>query len=204
MQKSMRCSAAAKAEDASSSVAIVLLAGGEARRFPDKLERADEGEPLVVRTYRNVRDAGWPVYVAGRSSFSRAVDALLDAPLLVDRRPRRGPLYAFIWACALVRARRLFAVAADQPDVAAPLLWEIDAQWRVGDEAVVPCHGDRIEPLAAAYDRRAVLREASVLRGTGACAMHDLIDRLATRFVPANAHHFRNVNRPGDLMPRTG
>ncbi|HEY6327420.1 MAG TPA: molybdenum cofactor guanylyltransferase [Candidatus Cybelea sp.] len=181
------------------STAIVLLAGGEARRFPGKLERPIDGEPMILRCYRNLRATALPIYVACKGEFSRDVDAQLDAPRLIDRDPRGGPLRAFASACGAIDAERCFAVAADQPRLDASVLRRLLAAWRRGDEAVVPIHDGRIEPLAALYDRAAVVREDPGLRRGGRAAMHDLVGAVAARFVPIESEYFYNVNRPGDL-----
>lgn len=181
------------------STAIALLAGGEARRFPRKLEHAVEGEPMVVRVYEAVRAAGWPVYIAGKASFTTGVDARLDAPLLIDRRPGGGPLHAFLSACTQIHADRIFAIAADQPRLDAGVLRCLVAAWQPTDEAVVPEHDGETEPLAALYSRPAVLREGFALRKTDRSAMRDLIDRIAARSVPIDAAYFHNVNRKEDV-----
>ncbi len=181
------------------STVIVLLAGGEARRFPGKLERPIDGEPMILRCYRALRATGLPIYVAANRAFAPEIDALLDAPRLVDRDPGAGPLRAFASACGVIRAERCFAVAADQPRLDAPVLQRMMGAWRPGDEAVVPIHDGRIEPLAALYDRAAVVREDPALMSDGKSAMHDLVARLAARFVPIAAELFYNVNRPSDL-----
>jgi molybdopterin-guanine dinucleotide biosynthesis protein A len=181
------------------STAVVLLAGGEALRFPGKLEHRIDGSPMLARCYDRVRAQGWPIYIAGKASFSRELDARLAAPLVIDRRPGGGPLRAFLDACAMVRAEHVFAIAADQPKLDAAVLRQLAAAWQRGDEAVVPAHDGEIEPLAALYDRKAVLREGFELRTAGKAAMRHLIDRLAARFVPCDAQHFHNVNRREDL-----
>lgn len=181
------------------NTAVALLAGGDARRFPGKLEHVIDGRPLLVRCYERVREAGWPVYICARGSFSPELERQIDAPMLIDRRPGGGPLHAFLDACASIDARRVFAIAGDQPHVDASLLRRLAESQRDGDEAVVPCHDDAIEPLAALYDRVAALREGSVLRARGEDAMRDLIGRLAARFVPCEARYFHNVNRLEDL-----
>jgi molybdopterin-guanine dinucleotide biosynthesis protein A len=186
------------------SVAIVLLAGGEARRFPQKLEQRVDGEPMILRCYRNLRAAGFPIYIAGKATFSREVDALLDAPLLIDRRPGCGPLEAFVSACTVVPAERIFAVAADQPRLDSSVLNRLLAAWEAGDEAVVPQHDGRIEPLAGLYARSAVLREAPAARESGNGAMHALVERIATRLVAFEGKYFHNVNRPSDLAGIVG
>jgi molybdopterin-guanine dinucleotide biosynthesis protein A len=180
--------------------AVVLLAGGEATRFPQKLEQRLDGKPVLEHCYDAVRAAGWPVYVAGKGSFSRRLDAHLEAPLLIDRKPGRGPLHAFLGACARVRARRIFAVGGDQPRIDAAVMLRLAAAWESGDEAAVPAHDNRIEPLGALYDRRAVLRAGFELRNAGVAGMRDLIARLDARLVPCDARYFHNVNRPEDLL----
>jgi molybdenum cofactor guanylyltransferase len=179
--------------------AIVLLAGGQARRFPHKLEQRIGGEPMILRCYRALRATGWPVYVSANESFGSEIDAALDAPLLADREPGRGPLHAFVSACESIAADRVFAVAADQPRLESSALERLADAWQKGDEAVVPSHDGKVEPLAALYDRRAVLRERPSLERDGKNAMHDLIARLAVRYVPMEAAFFYNVNEPADL-----
>jgi molybdopterin-guanine dinucleotide biosynthesis protein A len=179
--------------------AIVLLAGGEARRFPGKLEHHVDGSPLLARCYERLRASGRPIYIVAKGSFSRELDARLEAPLIVDRRSGAGPLRAFLDACATVPAKRLMAVAGDQPEIETGLFERLEASWQSGDEAAVPVHDGQIEPLAAIYDRAAVLREAPRLRLRGRSAMRDLVASLAARLVPCDARSFRNVNRPQDL-----
>ena len=97
--------------------AILLLAGGSATRFPGKLEHDIEGQPMIVRVFAKLARGPWPVYVAGKGSFAPPVDAALCAPLLIDRWSPRGPLYALLSACPFIPADRIFAVAADQPQL---------------------------------------------------------------------------------------
>jgi molybdopterin-guanine dinucleotide biosynthesis protein A len=181
------------------NLAVLLLAGGEARRFPGKLERIVDGAPMLVRCYECLGAAGWPVWIAGKASFPLELDASIPAPLIVDRRPGKGPLRAFLDACTMLRADRVFAIAADQPNLDARVLHRLVAAWRPGDEAVVPSHDNAIEPLAALYDRKAALREGFELRASGRSAMRDLIGRLAARFVPFDSRCFHNVNYAKDL-----
>jgi molybdopterin-guanine dinucleotide biosynthesis protein A len=179
--------------------AILLFAGGDARRFPGKLERSVEDEPMIVRCHRRLRASPWPVYVAAKGSFPAAIDAAIDSPLLIDRRPGGGPLAALHSACTLIASPWIFAVAADMPHFDAVVLNVLAFAQREGDEAVIPQHDGRIEPLAALYDRRAVLREASTLLRGGRSAMRELVARVAARFVPLDKFYFYNVNREADL-----
>jgi len=179
--------------------AVLLLAGGNARRFPGKLERTVEGEPMIVRSYRRLRASPWPVYVAAKGSFPAPIDAALDAPLLIDRRPGDGPLAALHSACSLIASPWIFAIAADMPHFEVDILNALAFAQREGDEAVVPQHDGRIEPLAALYERRAILREGSALLRGGRSAIRELVARTAARFVPLDKFYFYNVNREADL-----
>jgi molybdenum cofactor guanylyltransferase len=184
------------------NAAIVLLAGGDARRFPGKLEHDVDGEPMIVRVYRRLRAMGLPLFVAAKASFDPAIDAALDAPMLIDRQPATGPLAAIHSACTSLAARWIFAIAADMPNVSGEVLNRLAGARGDGVEAVVPRHDGQIEPLCALYDRRAILREAFALRRRGRDAMRDLIECVATRFEPVEGRYFYNVNRAADLSAK--
>jgi len=180
-------------------ISVVILAGGAATRFPGKLEREIAGTPMLLRVYERLRGT-WPVYVAGNGGFSEELDARLDCPKLVDRWPGRGPLAALVSACGAIEAPRVFAIAADLPNVDAALVDELESARAGDDEAVVPKHGERgIEPLAALYDRAAVLERGFTLLENGRAAMHDLLAALRVRYVPVASARFVNVNTPADL-----
>lgn len=180
------------------NIAIVMLAGGRARRFPGKLEQSIGGVPLAARTYRALRATGWPVYIAATQPFSHELEALLDAPRLADERPGGGPVQAFVAACRALDAARIFAVAADLPQLHPDVFQQLAAAWQPGDEVVVPVHDGGIEPLTALYERDAVLRECVMLPGNND-TMHQLVARLASRRVPCDPQFFYNVNRPQDV-----
>jgi molybdopterin-guanine dinucleotide biosynthesis protein A len=178
--------------------AIVILAGGAATRFPGKLEREIDGTPLLLRVYERLRGSR-PIYVAGRGGFPGDLDARLACPVIVDRWPGRGPLAALVSACGEIEARHVFAVAADLPNVDADLLDELEGALGDGDEAAVPRHGERVEPLAALYDRAALLEHGYALLEEGRSSMRDLLARLRLSFLAAASERFLNVNTPADL-----
>jgi molybdopterin-guanine dinucleotide biosynthesis protein A len=178
--------------------AIVILAGGAATRFPGKLEREIDGTPMLLRVYERVRGSR-PVYVAGKGDFTGEIDARLDCTLLLDRTPGRGPLGALVDACGAIGARRVFAVAADLPNVDAALLDELERARCDQDEAVVPNHVGGAEPLAALYHRAALVERGSALLREGRSAMRDLLAALRVRYVPMDPARFVNVNTPADM-----
>jgi molybdopterin-guanine dinucleotide biosynthesis protein A len=178
--------------------AIVILAGGAATRFPGKLERDIEGTPLLLRVYERLRGAR-PIYIAGKGGFSESIDARLDCPVIVDRWPGRGPLAALVGACGAIEERRIFAVAADLPRVDTALLDTLERAFEGADEAVVPQHAGGVEPLAALYDRAAVLERGYALLERGRSAMRDVLADLRVRYLPCDPKQFVNINTPADL-----
>ena len=142
---------------------VLILGGGEATRLPGKLELGAGPVPMLVRVFENL-SPGRETWLAGKGSLAPALDALLPAPLAVDRWSLRGPLAGLVTTMARMRARWVFAVAGDAPLVESAFIDRLVAERMPGDEAVVPIHdrdGKRQpEPLAALYDRLAFLREA--------------------------------------------
>ena len=177
---------------------VAIVAGGEATRLPGKLELPAGDVPLVLRVLRNVQP-GRETVIACKGTFSTALDAQLDVPLVIDRWTRRGPLGGLLSALGALRSERVFALAGDAPYVDTALLDRLEAAWIPGDEAVVPVRrqgdAEQLEPLCALYDRAAVLREGfGVLHSEGG-SLHALIRRLRTRFLPVDdALVFANVN----------
>src|SRR5579859_5597016 len=94
---------------------VVILAGGEATRFPGKLDSDAGGIPLLVRVYQNVRDLG-AVYISG-DAISDSLRRRIDCPIIADRIRHRGPLGGLVSTFESVAADRIFVVAGDAPFV---------------------------------------------------------------------------------------
>jgi molybdopterin-guanine dinucleotide biosynthesis protein A len=185
-------------------VAVLLLAGGRASRLPGKLARMAGSQPLLLHAYRNACALGWPVFVAGKGSLPAEIDAQLECPLLVDRWSGGGPARALLSACDAIRQPRILALAGDAPFAGPEALSAVAGAWRDGDEAVVPVHDGRCEPLAAVYARSALLRETFTFLRQANVAMHALIDRMKTRFIELPGSYFLNVNTPAELAALRG
>ena len=187
------------ADRAPEAFAVVLFAGGRARRLPHKLERIVGGVPLLLRTARNVHDAG-PLAIACSTPPPAIVAACRADLVLPDRSPYRGPLAALADAARQLEYAWLAAVAADLPFVDASVLRALASAREPGDEAVVAEHDGIVEPLCALYERAAILREAPALLANGALAMHELVRRLRVRSVAMPSDRFVNVNTEHDLL----
>jgi molybdopterin-guanine dinucleotide biosynthesis protein A len=176
-------------------VGIALLAGGRATRLPRKLERPVAGRSLIERAYESAIETGWPVYVVGNAPYLPALPS--SARIVPDVTPGGGPLQALVAACTALSQARIIALAADEPLLYAAFLGDLAAAWVDGDEAVVPQHPGGVEPLAAIYDRTAVLRESGATAANGG-SMHALLARLRVRYIAARRDAFANVNTPAD------
>lgn len=184
---------------AESNIGVVILAGGEATRFPGKLESDAGGVPLLVRVYRNVANAG-PVYISASRSFTREIDAALDCPIIIDRWPRRGPLAGLYSTFAYVREPLVFVLAGDAPFVDCEVVREVHAFCERGVQAVVPVNAQgRLEPLCALYDRAAFLAAAAEVLREGSGGVAAAVERLTARRVQlSNERVFSNVNTTYD------
>jgi len=184
---------------------VVILAGGRATRFPGKLSADVDGVPMVVRVVHNLRAASHDVVCATSAEAAGALAALLDVPVVVDAEPARGPLGGLVAACNALHSETMFVAAGDAPYLDADFATSLAAGWRAGDEALVPTHvaddGElRNEPLAAVYDRVALLREGKAVLLSGRGSMQLVLARLRTRYVAVDEppERFTNVNTPAD------
>jgi molybdopterin-guanine dinucleotide biosynthesis protein A len=177
---------------------LVLLAGGEARRLPNKLEREVNGEPLIVAAFRRFSNA-FDVVVSLAIPFPDSILSELNCRHVYDRYEKQGPLGGMLSACEELTCHTIGFVAADLPFVDASLLIALRHAWQDGDETVIASHGDRIEPLVGWYDRLALLREGRIALERGDVALHHVVERLRARAVPLVPEAFFNVNTPEDL-----
>lgn len=183
----------------SADIGVLILAGGQATRLPNKLELDAGRLPMIARVYRNV-SAGRETVISCKATFPAQIDTLLPCPMVVDRWPLRGPLAGLLSTMGAMRSRYIFAVAGDAPFVTSAFIERLAAHVRPGVEAVVPRHANGIEPLAAIYERSAFLRAGMPLILAGQGALRLVIDQLTTHYVAVEEDErvFTNVNTPAD------
>jgi molybdopterin-guanine dinucleotide biosynthesis protein A len=186
---------------ASASIGVLILAGGEATRLPGKLAMQVGDVPMLVRVFRNV-SPGRETCISTKGALAPELDALIDAPRVVDRWPLRGPLSGLLSTMSEMRTEWVFALAGDAPFVDAAFIDRLAVHVAPELEAIVPRHEEnarRIEPLAALYRREAFVREGLPILLGGEGALRLVIDRLKTLFVPVRDETaFANVNTPQD------
>lgn len=169
-------------QPAAADIAVVILAGGKATRFPGKLDSDAGGVPLLLRVYRNVRSIG-PVYVSANAPFAKAVTRELDCTIVPDREPGRGPLGGIVSTFESVAEPLCFTVAGDVPFVGRSVFERLLAAWEPHLEAVAAERNGRLEPLCAIYSRAAFLREGRSELAVGSGAVRTVVERLAHRRV---------------------
>lgn len=181
--------------------AVLILAGGAATRLPGKLERELHGEPMILRVFRNMQDAG-DVYIAANRTLPPSIDRRLTCPIIVDRHPGAGPLAAVFDALGFIRANRVFVAGGDMPFVTAPLAQTLEAAWHAGTGACVAVDGGgNLQPLCALYDRAALLEAAGAALSAGSRSMKSALDRMRVTRVPMQDDRvLAGVNTPEDLV----
>lgn len=177
------------------AVAVCLLAGGSATRFPGKLDRPVGGVPLLRRTYESVRDIG-PVFVSTRNASQAAALEGTGAGLVFDETANAGPLAGLIATFSAISDPWVFALAGDAPFAGRELFDALRAAWEPQCEAVVPVNREGIlQPLCALYERTAFLREAGRAEVRTSGAVRHLVEGLrAVRVRDLNERVFFNVN----------
>jgi len=181
--------------EAERGVAVCILAGGAATRFPGKLERPLSGVPLLRLVYENLRGIG-PVTVSVRDAAQAAVLAGAGITVVTDTEPDRGPLEGLISAFSSIAEPWVYVVAGDAPFAGRELFEALKNACEPGCEAAVPVDTDgTLQPLCAFYHRTAFLREAARPAARRSGAVRRVVEGLrAVRVRHLNERAFYNIN----------
>jgi molybdopterin-guanine dinucleotide biosynthesis protein A len=185
------------------TLTAVLLAGGESRRMGrDKATIVFQGQPLWQRQLELLRSLGpEQVFVSVRDQPSWSP---IDAELLFDEPPARGPLNGLTRALDRMQTSHLIVLAVDMPFMTGDqmaMLWSLA---KIGC-GVLPTMLDRAEPLAAIYPREALSDFSAALAADDFSLQRvsrNLVQsgKLSVFHVPAaHAELYRSVNEPDDL-----
>lgn len=174
-------------------VAVIVLAGGESRRFgSDKIMATWEGQTLLDHVLGSL-DPAWEVVCVGPPRPTRR-----PVRWTREKPPGGGPLAGVAAGVAATTARHLVVLAGDMPwagPVAALLLAALDHETGVG--AAIARDGEgHTNPLLAAY-RRAALTTTLPQPAHGRAAKTLLAIPHVAVDVPGREG--RDVDRPTDL-----
>jgi molybdopterin-guanine dinucleotide biosynthesis protein A len=160
----------------------------------DKASLPWGGGLLVEAVARAVgRAAGSATLVGSPRAYER-----LAFPAIPDLYPGEGPLGGILTALERTPADWNIVVACDMPRITAEfLITLVEAAERSDAEALVPTGpSGRLEPLCAAYHRRAQPGLQAAFAG-GVRALRTALPRLRTILFPVSeASLFQNVNTP--------
>lgn len=159
------------------------------------------------------------IEIDGRSLLDRALDTLeplVDDLLVIgdpikyghvgpfvigDDIPGKGPIGGIVTAMRYASNDNLLVLACDMPYIDRKLLELLKKELGNFTDAVVPRHGDRVEPLCAAYHRRCERAFRQAME-RGELKVQDVLRHVRTNFIPIEdgADRFRNLNTPDDLL----
>lgn len=177
-----------------------VLAGGASRRMGrDKAWIEIDGEPLVGRAARVLREAGVDEVVVVGGDAAAVRRAGLE--YVVDERPGHGPLGGVLTAlrhAADRSARHVAVVACDLARLDAATVGSLlDAMGP--DVAVAAAHTGRIEPLCAVWSVDRSLGAVADAVERGERAVHVVLADLGVTSVAVDPAVLHNANRPEDL-----
>lgn len=180
----------------------VVLAGGMSSRMGrDKALIEVDGLTLLEHAVQRLRPHAREVLVIG----DPAKYGHLYPHVVPDDVPGQGPLGGIVTALRRARYVRALVTACDMPGINDRLLFAVKRALLDSTDAAVPVHGERWEPLCAAYHRRALEPFQRQLRN-GSLRMQDALRQVRTVQVPVSpgsegwpADLFGNLNTPDDL-----
>ena len=177
----------------------------------DKARIRMEGEPLILRQLRVLRDAGLhrlAVAVSPTPPAGQLDDLPPGVGILRDERPNQGPLAGIERALSAVRPTdsHVLVLAVDLPRLTADFIRALILRVRPGI-GVVPSLAGRLEPLMTVLPVQAS-REVAARLGRGSGSVQDCLRvgiqegwMIEFPVAPDAAALLANWNRPEDLAP---
>jgi molybdopterin-guanine dinucleotide biosynthesis protein A len=184
------------------NLSAVILAGGESTRMgQDKAWVKVEGEPLIARALKTVRDLGvLEIFISGRAGTDYSA---LRCSVLLDREIGLGPLGGIERALDFTQAPLMLVLAVDLPRMTAKFLQTL-AQRCDPVTGVIPKLKGQLEPLAAIYPKRCgfIARDCLWKRRLAARDFAEACSReRAVKIYPvphSDERFFENWNTPSD------
>jgi molybdopterin-guanine dinucleotide biosynthesis protein A len=168
-------------------VGSFILAGGRSRRMGQPKESLPfAGNTLLGRTVETLLECTWPVVVIGRGGDQQLPPIPLEATVIADDEPGKGPLAAMATGLRAVRRHKdlgerdaAFVTGCDAPFLGAATVGWLAA--KLGDAMVVmPKVGGLLQPLCAIY-RVSCLSVIEQLLRDGITTPRTLAEKVATR-----------------------
>lgn len=203
-----------------------IFVGGAATRMggvAKGLLIAPDGEPIVVRTLRLLRDLRLTCALVGNHAAYAEIAAQFDVPMLTDEPPGIGPLGGLIallnataTRAGLVDERgndQVLAIGGDMPYITSAMLMRLLAEQGMEQgmaqgtapvaAAVAPHVDGRWQPLFARYTVQKTLPLARRRAANRQLSLHGLLDALMARSLhwsEAEIAGLRDWDEPGDVQ----
>lgn len=198
--------------------AFILIGGRSSRMGRDKAFVEIDGVSLAERTLAKLQAAklfSRITFVAGHEAQFAIPAIELDAPVIFDIYPGRGPLSGIHAAVCEAKSEWIFVTACDYPFTTPELIALMAGKISGEFAAVVPEQPDgRLQPLFAFYRGDALknLVKKYVEEQKTAPPMRELMMGINARIVRHNEYSdvagcgrfFENVNTPEDLKIAAG
>ena len=180
---------------------LIVAAGGKSTRMgTDKRFLPLDGEPLLARTLRRGRAAGFRSIVLAAEGERSDLTALAEeygAQLVTDELPAQGPAAAIAAGLAAAKTEWALVLSADMPFYDFELLRALLPEAEGETQVVLPTILGYWQPLAALYRRDAgTAFAAAITRGDRKLGI--ILRELVVRELPltVDAGLFFNVNTP--------
>lgn len=164
------------------SISGAILAGGQSRRMGyDKAALLIEGEPLLLRTARLMREVVSELAIIGPPERAALVP---DTPVIPDSWPNCGPLGGIATALqSPLSGEAVVVVGCDMPFLNPALLRHLITLASEADAVVVRLDG-QAHPLHALYQRRCLpIIDAQLT--TGDLRVHRFLTQIKVQYVEA-------------------
>lgn len=124
----------------------------------------------------------------------------LGYPVIADTMAGAGPLAGIVTALGISHSDWNLVLACDMPDISAAFLTRLlEAAESAGPDCLLPAGpSGRLEPLCAAYHRKALPAMRRALEQDVRKVLDGLTALKVTVWQPPGPHPFRNLNTPRD------
>jgi len=192
-----------------SDLTLIVAAGGKSSRMGrDKRFLPMDGEPLLARTLRKSRAAGFRAIVLAAEGVRSDLSALAEefgATLVTDEQPAQGPAAAIAAGLAAAETEWSLVLSGDMPFYDFELVRALLSAAEGDTQVVLPTLSGYWQPLAALYRRDAgAVFAAAIARGDrklGIILRELAVQELA---LTVDAGLFFNVNTPAALRLARG
>ena len=190
-----------------------ILAGGQSSRMgrdkallrvgsPAHRSLSVGGQTLLELVMQRLAPCVQRVVVIGNAHNARRLEALSNAPVLIDLAPDAGPLMGVYTGLMHTETPLSLFVSCDMPWIESRLIERLTAAAGLGTKVIAslhPCEGIQPLPLLCHASAR---RNVGALLDRGARSLQALLEIPRARLVrieePALWRAFTNVNTPAD------